>query len=89
MRTALQLLIANDVAEQKSMVYDLFIFYWKYACILANCTWLLIHWNKFFCLGTSSSAIDCNDVLIGCFVFCVLVSCLKTMPDEGHITGMY
>lgn len=46
MRTALQLLIANDVAEQKSMVYDLFIFYWKYACILANCTWLLIHWNK-------------------------------------------
>lgn len=88
MRTALQLLIANDVAEQKSMVYDLFIFYWKYACILANCTWLLIHWNKLllFCLGTSSLAIiDGNDVLIGCFVFCVLVSCLK----QGHITGMY
>ncbi len=36
MRTELQLWIANDVAEQKRSVYDLFIFYWKYACIWAH-----------------------------------------------------
>lgn len=76
MRTALQLLIANDVAEQKSMVYD--------QLIVHDC-WSIEIGCYFFCLGTSSLAIDCNDVLIGCAVFCVLASCLK----QGHITGMY
>ncbi len=43
MRNQFQLLIANDVAEQKSSVYDLFIFYWKHVFELI---WLLIHWSK-------------------------------------------
>ncbi len=43
MRTELQLLIANDVAEQKSSVYDLFIFYWK---LVFELIWLLIHWSR-------------------------------------------